>query len=73
MDDSGITEPSEFGARVTVQLQETLAKVIAAWLHEGRYDALVEGYRSGRYSLVLAHDGLTVIEATEAPPAGSPN
>ena len=75
MPDEGIdwTDRSEVGARLTAQFAGALARLIAVRDDEGRYDELAEGYRDGKLSLVLSREGLTLIEATPAPPASSRN
>lgn len=58
----------EMAARMVEQFGLSLARVIAEYDAEGRYDELVSGYREGRTTLGLKRDGLTVLENAPVPP-----
>jgi hypothetical protein len=66
------SDESEVAARLVEQFGVSLARLIALYDRDGRYDELVSGYRAGRTSFALSRVGLTVLENTDiAPPSGN--
>ena len=61
----------EVAARLVAQFGAALAQMLALYDHEGRYDELVDGFREGRLSLNLKHNGLEVLETADVPPPTS--
>ena len=71
MSDIDWGDESEVAARMVEQFGVSLARLIALYDRDGRYDELVAAFRDGRISLALSRDGLTVLENTDVAPPTS--
>jgi hypothetical protein len=69
MSDIDWSDESEVAARMVEAFGVSLARLIAVYDAEGRYDELVAAFRDGRVSLALARSGLTVLENADIAPS----